>query len=510
MKKISFKKAYLIYVLVLAVLVVAAVVYVNSLLHRYEASMPEQIVKNAAEEMQKDAAEGAFFEKYGLPEMEPGIYEVHLDMEQKYLAQLTAGDFSYVKTNEAASEDELVYAVEVDGTPIAKVKLHAAGEAETKLAVLSFREWQVIDVEPIVEKKDYTLSVPNDFAVSVNGIELTAVDGVQKGDEITYTVADVYLVPEFVITDKEGNAVNYSVDRQKVNAEFYYYTLILPASLMVEMNGEVLTGEETESYRVRYDIRELVKPTINVSDYYGNVVSYEGGDKLPLTYMTLTADSRYGVTVAGGPVADAAVSSHANPEYAALTDYVPELPMVNTYDIAILSEEAEIAVTDENGEPISLDTDVQVLDLTAQRRGLGEVPADVAEEVDVLSIAKTWSLFMTNDAAFWELTPYLIEDSYQYQVVLQYATGVDRTFTSTHTLANPVFTDEMVTNYVQIADNCFSVDISFVKHMILSYGARVDDPMNDRFYFVKYDDTDDGTDNPTWRIASMKEIVNND
>lgn len=117
---------------------------------------------------------------------------------------------------------------------------------------------------------------------------------------------------------------------------------------------------------------------------------------------------------------------------------------------------------------------------------------------------------MTEDAAFSQLEPYLIEDSYQYQVVLQYATGVDRTFTSKHTLANPAFTEETVTNYVQIADNCFSVDISFVKHMILSYGARVDDPMNDRFYFVKYDDTDDGTDNPTWRIASMKEIVNND
>lgn len=510
MKKISFKKAYLIYVLVLAVFVVAAIVYVSSLLHRYEASMPEQLVMSAAQELRKDAAEGTFCEKYALPEMTPGIYEAHLDVEKEYLAQFTAGVFSYEKTNEAESEDELVYAVEADGTPIAKVKLHATGEAETKLAVLSFREWQVTAVEPIVEKRDYTLSLPEDFSVSVNGVELTAADGAQKGDEITYTIAGVYLIPAFSITDKEGNAVNYTVDRQKVKAEFYYYTLVLPASLTVELNGEVLTGVETEKYRVRYDIRELEKPTINISDYYGNVVSYEGGDKLPLTYLTLTADSRYGVTVAGEPVADAAVSSHANPEYTALTDFVSELPMVNVYDIAILDADAEIAVTDENGAPVLIETDVKVLDLTAQVRGLAEVPADVAEEVDVLAIAKTWSLFMTEDASFSQLKPFLIEDSYQYQVVLQYATGVDRTFTSTHTLANPAFTEEMAINYVQIADNCFSVDISFVKHMVLSYGSKVEDPMNDRFYFVKYDDTDDGTDNPTWRIASMKEIVNND
>ena len=41
-------------------------------------------------------------------------------------------------------------------------------------------------------------------------------------------------------------------------------------------------------------------------------------------------------------------------------------------------------------------------------------------------------------------------------------------------------------------------------------GTRVDDETNDRFYFVKWDDTDDGIDNPTWKIASMREIVNNE
>ncbi len=510
MKKISFKKAYLIYVAVLAVLVIVATLYINRLLHQYEDSMPEQIVKKEAEELQKQAAEGTFFETYTLPEVSPGVYEEHLDVKRKYLAQFLDGEFVCVKTNEAATEDELVYAVEKDGAVIAKVKLQAMGPAETKLAVLNFRDWQVSSVEPVLEKKDYTLSVPADFAVAVNGVELTTADGEQKDDEIVYTIKDVYLVPDFAITDKDGNQVSYTVDKQKVKAEFYYYTLVLPTSLTVEVNGEILTGEETEKYRVRYDIKELVKPTVNISDCYGNVVSYEGGDKLPLTYLTLTADSRYGVTVAGQPVADKAVTVRDNSEYAALGDFVSELPRVKVYDIAILDGDAKIAVTDENGEAVAIDGETKILDLTTQTKGLTQVPADVAEEIDVLSVAKTWSLFMTEDASFSQLEPYLIEESYQYQVVLQYATGVDRTFTSAHTLANPAFTDEVVTNYVQIADNCFSVDISFVKHMILSYGARVDDPMNDRFYFVKYDDTDDGTDNPTWRIASMKEIVNND
>ena len=46
--------------------------------------------------------------------------------------------------------------------------------------------------------------------------------------------------------------------------------------------------------------------------------------------------------------------------------------------------------------------------------------------------------------------------------------------------------------------------------LIRSGTQKVDDTTNDRFYFVKWDDTEDGIDNPTWKIASMREIINND
>ena len=117
---------------------------------------------------------------------------------------------------------------------------------------------------------------------------------------------------------------------------------------------------------------------------------------------------------------------------------------------------------------------------------------------------------MSNDMRFAEISKYMIKDSYQYEVARKYATGVDITFTSAHGLATPPFTEDLVTNFQWITENCFSVDISFVKHMILRSGAPVDDPMNDRFYFVKYDDTDDKKDNPQWKMVSMKEIVNNE
>lgn len=143
--------------------------------------------------------------------------------------------------------------------------------------------------------------------------------------------------------------------------------------------------------------------------------------------------------------------------------------------------------------------------------GLDSVPAEVAAEVDVLNAAQQWSLFMSADKPFAELAPYLLYNSYQYKMAKRYSTGIDITFTSDHTLLDPAFTENSVKNFVWLTDNCFSVDISFVKHMYLvKTHAKVDDVMNDRFYFVKYDDTNDNIDNPTWKIASMKEIVNHE
>ena len=116
---------------------------------------------------------------------------------------------------------------------------------------------------------------------------------------------------------------------------------------------------------------------------------------------------------------------------------------------------------------------------------------------------------MSNDLDFNTLSRYLIEGSYQYDVAYTYNNSVDKTFTSIHTLLDPPFTEESVSNFVMITDNCFSVDISFVKHMYLNSNQAMDDSMNERCYFVRYDSTDDYIDNPTWKLVGMKEVVNN-
>ena len=506
--RVSFKRAYLIYVGVLAALVLAALAYVYFLLRQYEASQPEQQVWQAVEDLSAQAASGTFLEQYPLPQPEPGAYEQGRDILQEYLDLYKTPDtFTVTRADGSIQGNSLEYQVECGGVVLARVNLRAEGPPVTKMAVFTMQNWVVDSVRPELESHDYTLTLPSEFSVHLNGTPLTGTE--TDNGKRTYAVSGLYLPPEFSITDPGApdTPALYTIHDGKVAVEYYHYVLTLPSALTVQVNGEVWPGQEQADNQTRYEIACLEKPTVTLSDYYGNTVAYEGEKDLPLTSCTITADDRYTVQVNGGQVPQEAVTRSSNPDYQHFSSYVADLPQRCVYSIAVLQDGAQIQVTDGQGNPVALEDGKSAYDFTAPNGGLDQVPQEVSEEIDVLQVAQNWSLFMSNDLPFSQIRNYLIPSSYQYEVALKYATGVDITFTSRHTLDNPAFTDSAVSNFFWITDDCFSVDIRFVKHMRLWYGDPVDDPMNDRFYFVRYDGTDDGVDNPTWKLVSMKEIL---
>ncbi len=441
-----------------------------------------------------------------MPAVTAGPFEQNRDLKAEYLALFEADALSTTLTG--STEDTLLYTAARDGVPLAEIKLKAAGPAVTRLAVLSLREWTVESVSPILEPHSYVLTVPNSFAVTVNGMSLTEAHGVPSGERQTeYSLSGLYLTPDFIIADRNGNRADYTLKKGRVLVEFFDYSLTLPSVLTVEVNGQPAEGTSAGDGLVLYDIATPSKPTVCIRDDYGNSVNYEGGSELPLTYATITTDSRHTVQVNGLPVPDHRVTSRENPEYSPFADLVDGLPGFCEYTVAALQSDAAVTVVDHLGNPIPLEGNSTRYDLTDYAIRLDRVPTEVAGQVDVLQIAQNWSMFMTKDLPFAQLKEDLIADSYQYNVAVRYATGIDIQYTSKHTLANPAFTENSVTNFTWITDDCFSVDISFVKHMRLYYGAMVDDPMNDRFYFFYCDDTDNGVNDPAWKLAGMKEIV---
>lgn len=499
-----FRLAYLIFAGILVALVIAATVYVGSLLREYEAAQPESLAQQAVDQFLEDAKKEDYWNKYNLPQVTLTGHEAGLDLKDAYLA-MYSGKLKFAPQTGSA-EDELLYNVESDGFCLAQVKLKAAGPAYTKLAVFSMRDWSVESFTPVLTSHDYTLTVPSSFEVKING---QAAEGAEKNRQTEYTFNGLYLKPELTITDGSGEQAQYAFKKNKIVAKYFDYSLTLPSALSVKVNGAPLTGSEAGNGQFHYSITSLTKPEVNISDLYGNTVAYEGGSELPLTYATVTAGENYSVQVLGKDIPAQAVTTTPNPEYASFAEYAKDLPDLSVYCIAVLQEDAEITVKDPNGNPVALEQGASSYDFSLPSAALDAVPDSVSAEIDVLKVAQNWSLLTTRDYSFTNIKKYLIPNSYQYDVAYKYAYGIDITFTSKHTLGRPPFVDNTVKNFVWITDDCFSVDISFVKHMYLYGTTLVEDPMNDRFYFVKYDTTNDGVDNPTWKLAGMKEIVDN-
>lgn len=500
----TFKFGYFIYVCCLSVVLIAAVLYVNSLLKNYEASQPERQVEAEMKSLSDAAQDGTLWNKLTFPETDIGRFEENIDLKSEFTALLASLDLEYTQKPGAHDEDKLIYSVRNKGFELAEITLHAAGEPETKLAVFTSRRWETEKVDIVLEKHDYKLSLPRDFSVSLNGISLSESDGVSDGkDGIEYTANGIYLRPRVVISDTHGNLAEYSFKGNKIVPVLFNYSLSIPASLTVEVNGEVHNGEPLDNGTVRHDIRMLTKPEVRLSDLYGNMINYDGENELPLTYMKIVADSEYTVQVSGREVPAAACTEAENPDYAELAKFVADLPKLITYDIALLKADAEISVKDRNGEAVEFDKGVHLLDLT-DKNGLDTIPENISSEINVIDIAEKWSLFMSKDLQVGEIIKYIIPGSYQYDMAWKYANGIDITFTSNHTLLDPPFTNESVSNYTQITDTCFSVDVKLDKNMRLEEGNVIVDSMSERMFFVKYDSVRNGITDSVWMLAGMK------
>ncbi len=281
----------------------------------------------------------------------------------------------------------------------------------------------------------------------------------------------------------------------------------LPTGIFLMINGERVTSEEMdENGNNKYNIGYLGDADIEILDVFGNTEKQYRTVRKNFSSASFTVPSNFEVTADGKEVSDVCKTITAIPEYEYVAKYT-EMPSLVEYNIRFIPREdgarPEISIKDNLGEKIEY-TYGEKLKVTKQSL-LPEVPEQLMTEANVLDFSRKWSLFMTNDLAggLGALSKYLFRDSYLYSVAYKWSIGIDRTFTSIHTLYNPPFSDEKVTNFVQYSDNCFSCDVRLVKKMRIANGLDVDDELTGKLFFIKYDDTKDGVDNPRWMVADM-------
>ena len=189
-------------------------------------------------------------------------------------------------------------------------------------------------------------------------------------------------------------------------------------------------------------------------------------------------------------------------EYSEVYDKV-DLPYENHYKITNLTKKPKIKVMNGNNE-------VKVTNEKSNYYGVTYFKTDdkdaafeklTNKDYDPLTFAKNWSLFLTADLpgeryGLYTLTPNLVEGTALYKRAYSWATNVDITFTSLHTLDKDTFTNVKMNGFTVYNENAFSVDIYLEKNMTLVNGEKRVDTLNDTFYYAYIDGA--------YRLITMK------
>ena len=180
-----------------------------------------------------------------------------------------------------------------------------------------------------------------------------------------------------------------------------------------------------------------------------------------------------------------------------------DLPYENHYKITNLTKKPKIKVMNGNNE-------VKVTNEKSNYYGVTYFKTDdkdaafeklTNKDYDPLTFAKNWSLFLTADLpgeryGLYTLTPNLVEGTALYKRAYSWATNVDITFTSMHTLDKETFTNVKMNGFTVYNENAFSVDIYLEKNMTLVNGEKRVDTLNDTFYYAYIDGA--------YRLITMK------
>ena len=197
---------------------------------------------------------------------------------------------------------------------------------------------------------------------------------------------------------------------------------------------------------------------------------------------------------------------------AEISKYV-EIPYAIKYEVTGLIESPKCKILDKNGNEVK-EQDIKINDEVKKYQTIDEAKKEINDIPNITKIAEDWSLFLSSDLSgsthgFYNISKYLIKDSYLYNYAYKWATNEDITFISRHTLKNPAFTNEKISNFIIYNDKAFSCEIYLDKNMRIANGNDLVDKMNERMYFAYYDDTNDGTNNPSWKLVNMQSITNN-
>ena len=183
-----------------------------------------------------------------------------------------------------------------------------------------------------------------------------------------------------------------------------------------------------------------------------------------------------------------------------------DVPEAITYRVSGLHTAPEVWATDAAGNPVELSHSGSIYRATSLM-----VPNATPDElpVDVLTLAETWSRFLTGDLGgadvnygLGQVTSFLVPGSALYEQAVAYARGSEISFVMKHSLDS--FSDESVVNCVRYNEDLFSCDVHFKKNMTLNATSTLRSDVFDNSLIFAYVDELGTVSQPGWYLVDMQ------
>lgn len=321
------------------------------------------------------------------------------------------------------------------------------------------------------------------------------------------------LIKDMKTASKVGN-INKYLSYNKVESKYEknssfeegYKELFSESKLSYKKNDKESTydiyADDTMIASVTLDSKKVRRLGILSFEEY-SIKEIETYSKNGIYNIDVYVNSNYDLYINDIKVSDDdLLSKEEIQEYSEVYDKV-DLPYENHYKITNLTKKPKIKVMNGNDE-------VKVTNEKSNYYGVTYFKTDDKDAVfekltnkdyDPLTFAKNWSLFLTADLpgeryGLYTLTPNLVEGTALYKRAYSWATNVDITFTSMHTLDKDTFTNVKMNGFTVYNENAFSVDIYLEKNMTLVNGEKRVDTLNDTFYYAYIDGA--------YRLITMK------
>ena len=448
-KKIIIITLLIIYVVVLVIIGLSVLSKVKLNLVEYESSQPEYVVENQIKIIQKAARENRLGEVMLPPEGRED-FDWNSELNESYVKLIADGKLEYSLSNTDFYEDGQVYNIIADGTIVAKMKLQSSN-MRTRLIVFNMYDWKC---------------------------------------EFTRALISVYDV-----------------------------SLSLPEELIAYANGEKITGTPGEEGMIDYSVSSTSPIKMSVSDIYGNKLDIDENTTVETQSYIFNLPSNFTLSVAGQVISKDGLEITKNELYQYVEEYYPDMPGFVTYDVSCLITDGtkdKFEIRNNLGEKVDFLWDKTTVTLTEQAT-LDKVPDSILSEIDLMKFAESYRYYMSADLGssskkygFDKISAYFIKDSFFYNIAYHWMDNIDITFISNHVNLDPPFRDEVMDNFISFGDRCFSVHLSLFQRMRLKDGQYKDEPFDEYCFFVKYDTTDDGKDNPSWYLVDMYQVFDDE